>query len=438
MAWSFETDPEFQGSLEWIDAFTRQDIEPLDLVFREPGDPWDPHSPAARAMAPLKRIVKARGLWACHLEHDLGGQGYGQVKLGLMNEILGRSRFGPSVFGCQAPDSGNAEILARFGTEAQKAKFLQPLLDGEIASCFSMTEPQAGADPGEFLCTATRDGDEWVINGEKWFASHARFAAFLLVMLVTDAEAPIHQGASIFLVERERPGLEIVRNCAVGPYCEQGDGVHAYLKFDNCRVPAENLLGAQGQGFHVAQTRLGGGRVHHAMRSVGVLRKALDMMCERALSRRTKGERLAEKQMTQEKIADAYTMIVQYRLHVLYTAWLIDKHRAYNREVRKEIAAIKAATPRVLYEVVYRAMHLHGSLGMSDETPLAAMWANIPELGVVDGPTEVHKIAVAKAVLRAYEPHDALFPSYHTPTQKQAAMARYGHYLNQLKGSGER
>ena len=232
MAWSFETDPEFQGSLEWIDAFTRQDIEPLDLVFREPGDPWDPHSPAARAMAPLKRIVKARGLWACHLEHDLGGQGYGQVKLGLMNEILGRSRFGPSVFGCQAPDSGNAEILARFGTEAQKAKFLQPLLDGEIASCFAMTEPQAGADPGEFLCTATRDGDEWVINGEKWFASHARFAAFLLVMLVTDSTVPIHQGASIFLVERERPGLEIVRNCAVGPYCEQGDGVHAYLQPD--------------------------------------------------------------------------------------------------------------------------------------------------------------------------------------------------------------
>jgi len=165
------------------------------------------------------------------------------------------------------------------------------------------------------------------------------------------------------------------------------------------------------------------------MRTVGVIRKALDMMCERAVSRRTKGELLADKQMTQEKIADAYTMMMQYRLHVLYTAWLIDKHKEYNREVRKEIAAIKAATPKVLLEIVSRAMHLHGSLGSSDETPLAHMWANIPELGVVDGPTEVHKIAVAKAVLRHYEPHDALFPSYHTPTLRKAALEKYGHFL---------
>ena len=165
------------------------------------------------------------------------------------------------------------------------------------------------------------------------------------------------------------------------------------------------------------------------MRTVGVLRKALDMMCERAVSRQTKGERLADKQMTQEKVADAYTMMTQYRLHVLYTAWLIDKHKEYNREVRLEIAAIKAATPKVLVEVVSRAMHLHGSLGSSDETPLATMWANIPELGVVDGPTEVHKIAVAKGVLRGYTPHDGLFPSYHTPTLRQQALAKYGHYL---------
>ena len=156
--WSFETDPAFQASLDWIDEFTREEIEPLDLVFREPGDPWDPDSPAFAAMAPLREIVKQKQLWACHLEPELGGQGYGQVSLGLMNEILGRSRFGPSVFGCQAPDSGNAEILAKFGTPEQKEKYLKPLLNAEIASCYSMTEPQAGADPGEFLCTATRDG----------------------------------------------------------------------------------------------------------------------------------------------------------------------------------------------------------------------------------------------------------------------------------------
>jgi acyl-CoA dehydrogenase len=429
VSWCFETDPEFQTALDWIDQFTRDEIEPLDLVFRGPGDPWDPNSPAAAAMAPLKAIVKERGLWACHLGPELGGQGYGQVKLGLMNEILGRSRFGPSVFGCQAPDSGNAEILAKFGTEEQKARYLAPLLNGDIASCYSMTEPQAGADPGEFTCTAVRDGDSWVINGEKWFASHARFSAFLLVMVVTNTDVPIHQGASIMLVEQGTPGMEIIRNSAVGPYVEQGDGVHAYIRFTDCRVPADALLGEEGQGFLVAQTRLGGGRVHHAMRSVGKLKKAMAMMCERALSRTTKGERLADKQFTQEKIADSYTQILQYRLHELYTAWLIDKYKEYNREVRQEIAAIKAATPKVLQEVVYRAMHLHGSLGMSDEVPLMYMWADIPELGVVDGPTEVHKIQLAKSVLRGYDATDGLFPTYHTPTQREKAMAKYGHYL---------
>lgn len=430
MSWSFETDSDFQRKLDWIETFTREEIEPLDLVFRGPGDPWDPNSPAAKAMAPLKEIVKREKLWACHLGPELGGEGYGQVNLGLMNEILGRSRFGPSVFGCQAPDSGNAEILAHFGTDDQKKRFLQPLLDGNIASCYSMTEPQAGADPAEFTCTAVRDGDEWVLNGEKWFASHARFAEFLLVMVVTNPDVPIHKGASIILVEKDRPGLEILRNSAVGPYVEQGDGVHGYLRFTDCRVPADNLLGEEGGGFLVAQTRLGGGRVHHAMRSVGVLKKALDMMCERALSRRAKGELLSDKQMTQDKIADTYTQIHQYRLHVLYTAWLIDKHKEYNREVRKEIAAIKAATPRVLQEVIYRAMHLHGSLGMSDETPLMTMWANIPELGVVDGPSEVHKVTVAKTVLRDYSPSPGLFPTYHTLTQRELAMKKYGHFLN--------
>ena len=429
MSWSFETDSEFQQQLDWIETFTREEIEPLDLVFRGPGDPWDPNSPAAKAMAPLKDIVKEKRLWACHIGPELGGEGYGQVKLGLMNEILGRSRFGPSVFGCQAPDSGNAEILAHFGTPEQKEKYLQPLLDGKIASCYSMTEPQAGSDPGEFKCVATRDGDEWVINGEKWFASHARFSEFLLVMVVTNPDVPIHEGASIVLVEKDTPGMEIMRNTAVGPYVEQGDGVHGYIRFTDCRVPHDHLLGEEGKGFLVAQTRLGGGRVHHAMRSVAVCKKAMDMMCERVQSRTTKGELLAAKQMTQDKIADTYTQILQYRLHVLYTAWLIDKYKEYNREVRKEIAAIKAATPKVLQEVIYRAMQVHGSLGVSDEVPLMNMWANIPELGMVDGPTEVHKVTVARTVLRDYQAAPGLFPTDHTPTQREAAMAKDGHFL---------
>lgn len=430
MSWNFETDPEFQSQLEWVEEFTTTEIEPLDHVFRGPGDPFDPNSPAAKAMAPLKQIVKDRGLWACHLRPELGGGGFGQVKLGLLNEILGRSRFGPTVFGCQAPDSGNAEILAHFGTPEQKEKYLKPLLAGEIASCYSMTEPQAGADPAEFICTAHRDGDEWVINGEKWFASHARFSEFLIIMVVTNPDVPIHQGASLVLVDKNAEGMEILRNSAVGPYVEQGDGVHAYIRFTNCRVSADSMLGDEGQGFLVAQTRLGGGRIHHAMRSVAVCKKAMDMMCERVLSRTTKGELLATKQLTQDKIADTYTQITQFRLHVLYTAWLIDKYQEYNREVRMEIAAIKAATPKVLQDVIYRAMHLHGSIGMSDEVPLMNMWANIPELGVVDGPSEVHKVTVARTILRDYEPSPGVFPSYHSPTLRAAAMKKYGHFLD--------
>ena len=416
MAWDFETDADFQRKLDWMAEFVRAEVEPLDLVFRGPADPFDParKGPAA-AMAPLKKRVQDEGLWACHLDPHLGGQGYGQVKLGLMNEILGRSRVGPTVFGCQAPDTGNMEILARFGTPEQKKKYLEPLLAGEIASCYSMTEPQAGADPGQFTCRAELVGDEWVINGEKWFASHADFARFLLLVVVTNPDVPIHEGASILIVDRDAPGLEVVRNCAVGMIDEIGTGVHGYLRFANCRIPKENILGKPGQGFEVAQSRLGGGRIHHAMRTVGVLNRALDMMCERALSRKTKGELLSQKQLTQEKIADSYTQITQFRLHVLYAAWLIDKHKAYTREVRREIAAVKAAMPGVLRDVVYRALHLHGSLGMTNETPLMAMWATVPEMGIVDGPTEVHKFSVAKELLRNRQASDRLFPAYYLP-----------------------
>jgi acyl-CoA dehydrogenase len=215
MAWDFETDSGFQAKLDWMDEFVTRECEPLDLVFRGPADPFDParKGPAA-AMAPLKEIVKQQGLWACHLGEELGGQGYGQVKLGLMNEILGRSRFAPTVFGTQAPDTGNMEILARFGTPEQKQRYLEPLMAGEIASCYSMTEPQAGADPGQFTCRAELKGDHWVINGEKWFASHADFARFLLVVVVTDTSVPIHEGASILIVDRETPAS---RWCATSP-----------------------------------------------------------------------------------------------------------------------------------------------------------------------------------------------------------------------------
>lgn len=426
MSWDFATDPEFQAELDWMDDFVSREVEPLDLVFKGPGDPWDPRSPAREAMKPLQAKVRERGLWACHLGPELGGQGFGQLKLALMNEVLGRSRFAPSVFGCQAPDTGNAEILARYGTEAQKARYLQPLLNGDIASCFSMTEPQAGADPGEFVCRAEPAGNGWRLDGEKWFASHASFSEFLIVMAVTDPEVPIHQGASMFLVERDTPGLEVLRDVTVGPSPELGSGVHGYLRFSDCRVPAENLLGEEGKGFEVAQSRLGGGRIHHAMRTVAVLQKCLDMMCERALSRRTRGQLLGDLQMTQQKIADAYTRITQFRLHVLYAAWLLDRDGGYTRPVRREISAIKAAMPGVLQDVVYPALHLHGSLGMSNETPLMNFWQMVPEMGIVDGPTEVHQVAVAKSILRERSGHEGTFPSYHVPERTAAARSRLG------------
>ena len=432
MAWDFSTDPDFEAQLEWMRGFVRDEVEPLDPLFRGAGDPFDPSGRARPLIRALQQVVKAKGLWACHLGPELGGKGFGQVKLGLMNEILGRSRFAPVVFGTQAPDTGNAEILARFGTDAQKARYLQPLLDGDIVSCYSMTEPQAGADPAEFTCAARRDETGWIITGEKWFASHAALAEFLIVMAITDPAVPVHQGSTMFIVPRGTPGMAIVRNTAVGPRDEIGSGVHGYLRFSDCRVPLDAVLGPVGCGFKVAQSRLGGGRIHHAMRTVGMLNRALEMMVERTVSRRTKGERLADKQMVQEKIADSYTQILQFRLHVLYAAWLLDRDHGYTRAVRREIAAVKAAMPGVLKDVVYRALHLHGSLGMSNETPLMDMWQHVPEMGIVDGPTEVHKIAVAKDIVRDAAPADGQFPTYFVPDALDRARRKYADYLGEV------
>src|SRR5215212_7787711 len=208
MAWDFETDPDFQEELDWIDDFVRTEIEPLDYVVPHPYDLTEPIR--QRLIPPLQEQVKARGLWACHLGPELGGPGYGQVKLALINEILGRSTWAPTVFGTAAPDTGNAEILAMFGTEEQKARYLQPLLDGDIVSAFSMTEPHAGSDPKEFTCRAWQDGDEWVIDGEKWFSSNARFASFLIIMAVTDPDAAPHRRMSMFVVPADTPGIEIL------------------------------------------------------------------------------------------------------------------------------------------------------------------------------------------------------------------------------------
>ena len=424
MAWDFETDPEYQEQLDWVDEFVRREVEPLDLVFGSPYDLSDQRMVAA--VKPLQELVRERGLWACHLGPELGGPGYGQLKLGLLNEKLGRSRFAPRVFGCQAPDSGNAEILAHYGTEEQKGKWLQPLLDGEIVSCYSMTEPHGGADPTHFRTRAERDGDEWVITGEKWFSSNARWASFLITMVVTNPDVSPYQGMSMFIVPADAPGLNIVRNVAVGETDEEGS--HAYIRYEGVRVPADHLLGEEGSAFVIAQTRLGGGRIHHAMRTVAQVRRAFDMMCERALSRHTKGELLGSLQMTQEKVADSWIQMEQFRLLVLRTAWLIDKHQDYLK-VRKDIAAVKVAMPQVLHDVVQRCMQLHGSLGVSNEMPLMDLFNTAAWLALADGPSEVHKITLARQVLRDYQAGDELWPSEHLPTRRQAAIAKLSDYL---------
>jgi acyl-CoA dehydrogenase len=393
------------------------------------GHPCDVRDPRRNALVrPLQAQVRERKLWACHLGPELGGQGYGQVKLALLNEILGRSRFGPTVFGCQAPDSGNAEILAHYGTPEQKRRFLQPLLDNEIVSCFAMTEPQGGADPKVFKTRAVRDGDEWVLDGQKWFASHASFAEFLIVMAVTDPDAPPYKTMSMFIVPTSTPGLRVIRNAG---FPTETVPTHGYLAFDGVRVPADHMLGGRGEAFVVAQTRLGGGRIHHAMRTIGEARRALDMMCERALSRRTQGERLADKQMVQERLADSWIELEQFRLLVLRTAWLIDRHKDY-KKVRKDISAVKAAMPKVLHDIASRALLLHGSIGISEEMPFAHLVMQSYHVALADGPVEVHKATLAKQMLRDYQATDALFPSYHVPGQRERALAKFREALEHV------
>jgi acyl-CoA dehydrogenase len=427
MAWDFETDADFQAKLDWADEFVRREVEPLDLAFRESAAPYDRKNPIYKKITdPLKAEVRRQGLWACHLGSELGGKGFGQVKLALLNEILGRSNWAPNVFGCQAPDSGNAEILAHYGTEEQKRRYLQPLLDGEIVSCFSMTEPQGGADPREFRCRAVADGDQWVINGEKYFSSHADLAEFLIAMVITNPDVAVHQGASMFLIPREAEGVTIARSPGLGGE-PLGHGHHAYIRYEDVRVPRANLLGGEGQGFLIAQTRLGGGRIHHAMRTVAVVRKALQMMCERALSRRTQGGSLADKQLVQQAIADSFIQLEQFRLLVLYAAWHIDK--GHKSEARTYIAAVKVQTAEVMHDVVRRALHLHGALGCSNEMPLISMWMAVPVMGIADGPTEVHKISVAKQVLKRYQPYEGLWPRDFLPDRVAEAREHFAEYL---------
>ena len=345
-----------------------------------------------------------------------------------MNEILGRSNWAPTVFGTAAPDTGNAEILALFGTEEQKAKYLAPLMAGDIVSCFSMTEPQGGADPGEFTCKAWLEDDEWVIEGEKWFSSNAKYASFLLVIAATDPQAPLTERMSMFIVPTETPGIEILRNVAIAGDRDPEDGHHAHVRYNRVRVPKDHLLGEVGGGFKVAQARLGGGRIHHAMRTVGKCNRALDMMLERSVSRRTRGRMLGDHQMVQAKIADSVIELEQFRLLVLKTAWIIDEieeGRLPHGASRNHIGMCKVAMANVWMNVIGRALEVHGSLGISLDLPLANWFGGGMGLAFADGPTDAHRSQLARAYLKKAKPAEGMFPSEHIPTRTAAALARY-------------
>src|SRR4030088_512584 len=423
MSWDFSTEPEFQEKLDWMQKFVREEVWPLEVIDTDAAG-------FARLIKPLQEEVKARGLWATHLPPEHGGQGYGQVKLGLMHEIEGSSIFAPTVFGNQAPDSGNSEILALYGTEAQKKRWLRPLLDGEYRSAFSMTEPApgAGSDPTMPKTPARREGDEWVINGHKWFTSNGMIADFLIVMAVTDPHAPPYERASMFLVPTDTPGVKRLRNIPTmaGEHERFGYG-HWEILYEDVQIPEENIIGKVGQGFQIAQVRLGPGRIHHCMRWLGQARGAFDMLCERALQREAFGGPLAQKQTVQNWIADSAAEMHAARLMTLHAAWMIDEQGA--PAARKEIALIKFYGARVLHDVIDRAIQLHGSLGYSSDLPLEEMYRHARAARLYDGPDEVHRQSVARYILKDYQKPEGWLPREHVPTRREAAREKFAQLL---------
>jgi acyl-CoA dehydrogenase len=426
LAWDFSTDAEYAANLKWAREFVREEIWPLDALSDELDE-----TGLERILRTMHDQVNERGLWACHLEPELGGQGYGQVKLGLLHEILGTSVLAPRAFGCAAPDSGNSEILALAGTPEQKERWLDPLLAGDFKSCFSMTEPGAGADPTLLATRAVRDGEGWVIDGHKWFSSNASIADFLIVVAVTDPDARPHQRASMFIVPADTPGVEIARDIpTMGHPVESFGryGGHAEIRYEGVRVPADALLGDVGAGFVIAQHRLGPGRIHHCMRWLGQAQRAFDMLCERATYRYTFGSELSEKQTIQNWIADSAAEMQAARLMTLHAAWVMDTQGA--SAARTEIGMIKFFGAKVLHDVIDRAIQIHGSLGYSTDLPLEQMYRHARAARIYDGPDEVHRQSVARQILGAYAPPPGEIPSEHLPTRRAHAHERFAHLLD--------
>lgn len=383
--------------LRTLDEFVREEIQPLERPFlHHDFDTLTPLLEAARQKA------KRYGLWLPQIPAEYGGMGLPLFDHGLVSELLGRTPLGHYTLNCQAPDAGNMEILIEHGTPEQKERFLMPLLAGDVRSCFSMTEPEnAGSNPTWLSTTAAKDGDDYVINGHKWFTTAADGAAFAIVMAVTDPAASRYQRASMILVPTDTPGFRIVENTSVMGERGQGWASHAEIRYEDCRVPQANRLGAEGLGFAIAQQRLGPGRIHHCMRWIGICERAFDLMCRQATLRElAPGRTLAEMGPVQNWVAESRAEIDAARLLVLHTARRIDKEGAY--AARDDISLIKFHVAGVLQAVLDRAIQVHGAMGMTDETPLAFWYRHERAARIYDGPDEVHKWSVARRILSRY------------------------------------
>ena len=387
-AWAPPTD-----RIEQVRAFMAERVLPNEPALDREDDAAD------ALVAELRDEVRALGLWAPHVPPEAGGTGTGFLDYAYLNEHIGRSLWGQLVFGCQAPDAGNAEILHLYGTGEQKERWLHPLVAGEIRSFFSMTEPEVpGSDPTTLRTRAVRDGDEWVIDGHKWFSSGADGAAFGIVMAVTAPDAERHARATQIIVPAETPGVDVVRAVPVLGHTGRGWTTHCEVRYTNVRVPVANTLGAAGEGFLIAQKRLGPGRIHHVMRWLGQMERAFALLCSYSLERETFGGPLSDKQTVQNWIADSYAQIHACRLMTLDAAHKIDG----GDEARVEISAIKFFAAQALHDVIDRAVQVHGARGLTDESPLGHMLAVARAGRIYDGPDEVHRMVVARRVLKAF------------------------------------
>ena len=394
----FNPSPRVEELRERIRAFLDEHVYPVELeALRALDDEVRAGVPYPEILVDIRERARSEGLWNLFMPDERYGPGLLNWEYGLLCEEMGRSpAIAPMAFNCSAPDTGNSEILAEHGTDSQKERWLQPLLDGEIRSCFSMTEPDvSGSDPTTLQTRAELVDGEWVINGHKWFTSGAVGAEFAIAMVVTDPDAHPYARASMIIVPVDNPGFNLVRPVPVMGH-DGGPG-HCEILYEDCRVPEAHLLGPRQAGFVIAQDRLGPGRIHHCMRAIGSCERAIEMMCRRANERETQGEKLADKQFIQDFIARSRMETEQARLLTLLAAWRMDTEG--KKAARREISMIKVVAANVVMDVLDRAIQVHGALGMSDDTPLAGMWRFSRMLKVADGPDEVHKMVIARREL---------------------------------------